>query len=134
MMDIFEGFIKKIEYEINKKRKTLSEIENQIVLLVQEKRALMEKYEHIEKEEYTDPMLIQMKINSLVKIMENISVIDQKLKKLEEKSEKIRGEIKEKNAEKKAIKKEQEKFRKLLEKDQLKKETQLADEIFNRKH
>lgn len=133
-MDIFEGFIKKIEYEISKKRESLAEIESQIVLLVQEKGILVQKYEKLEKEEYTDPMLIQMKINSLVKIMENISAIDKKLEKLEKESEKIREEIKEKNAEKKAIKKEQEKLRKLAEKDQLKKETQLADEIFNRRH
>ncbi|WP_297452808.1 hypothetical protein [Persephonella sp.] len=134
MMDIFEGFIKKIEYEINQKRKILSDIENQIVFLVQEKEKLKQNYTQIENEEYSEPMLIQMKINSLIKIMDKISSIDQKLEDLEKKADKIRMEIKEKNAEKKAIKKEQEKLRKLEEKDQLKKETQLADEAFNRKH
>ncbi len=133
-MDIFEGFIKKIEYEINQKRKILSDIENQIVFLVQEKEKLKQNYTQIENEEYSEPMLIQMKINSLIKIMDKISSIDQKLEDLEKKADKIRMEIKEKNAEKKAIKKEQEKLRKLEEKDQLKKETQLADEAFNRKH
>ena len=133
-MDIFEGFIKKIEYEINQKRKILSDIENQIVSLVQEKEKLKQNYTQIENEEYSEPILIQMKINSLIKIMDKISSIDQKLEDLEKKADKIRMEIKEKNAEKKAIKKEQEKLRKLEEKDQLKKETQLADEAFNRKH
>ncbi len=133
-MDIFESFIKKIEYEINQKRKILSDIENQIVSLVQEKEKLKQNYTQIENEEYSEPMLIQMKINSLIHIMDKISSIDQKLENLEKEADKIRMEIKEKNAEKKAIKKEQEKLRKLAEKDQLKKETQLADEAFNRKH
>ena len=131
-MDILESFIKKLEHEINTNKIKLTQIENELSQVKLEQFKLKEKYKLLEKESFNDPLAIHMKSKSMVQILKKIKELESKKIKLEDKAEKIRIIIKEKNAEKKAIQNYQEKIQKEKEIEELKKETQLIDEIFNR--
>jgi len=131
-MDVLEGFIKKLEHEINKERKELSIIQQEIVSLKAKQNRLSQKYASLENMEYSDLLSLSLKNSSMLNILNQIKEIQEKVLKLEEEAEKLRLKIKQKNAEKKAIKNYQKKIRKEKEIENIKKETQLIDEIFNR--
>lgn len=132
IMDVLEGFIKKLEHEINKERKELSIIQQEIVSLKAKQNRLSQKYASLENMEYSDLLSLSLKNSSMLNILNQIKEIQEKVLKLEEEAEKLRLKIKQKNAEKKAIKNYQKKIRKEKEIENIKKETQLIDEIFNR--
>ncbi|WP_456464436.1 hypothetical protein [Persephonella sp.] len=131
-MDILEGFIKKLEHEISKERKELSFIEQEIASLRAKQNLLSQRYTELENSDYSDLLSLSLKNSSMLSILNQIKGIEKKVLKLEEKAEKLRLKIKQKNAEKKAIKNYQKKIKKEKEIEDIKKETQLIDEIFNR--
>ncbi|HHG74328.1 MAG TPA: hypothetical protein ENK22_04720 [Persephonella sp.] len=131
-MDILEGFIKKLEHEINREKNELTSIEHEIAQLKAKQNSLFKKYSQLEQSEYTDLLSLSLKNSSMLNILKEIKNIEKQVLRLEEKAEDIRLRIKQKNAEKKAIKNYQEKIKKEKEIEDIKKETQLIDEIFNR--
>ncbi|MDQ7055051.1 MAG: hypothetical protein Q9M89_00505 [Persephonella sp.] len=68
----------------------------------------------------------------MLSIIRSIGSIEEKIKAKEREAEELRIKIKEKNAEKKAIENYKEKLKKERDVEEIKKETQLADEVFNR--
>ncbi len=131
-MDILEGFIKKLEHEINRERKELSSIEQEIANLRAKQNFLLQKYNNLEDSDYCDLLSLSLKNSSMLSILRQIKDLEERVLKLEEDAEKLRLRIKQKNAEKKAIKNYQKKIKKEKEIENIKKETQLIDEIFNR--
>ncbi|MBK3332456.1 hypothetical protein GWK41_05195 [Persephonella atlantica] len=133
-MDILEAFIKKLKSEINKERQVLKAIEEEIYSLAVKKNRLTQEYKELEKLKLSDSLSLHMKTIRMLSILKSIKSIEEEIKQKEEEAEKLRIKIKEKNAEKKAIKNYQEKLKKEKNVKELKVETQLADESFNRNH
>jgi len=131
-MDVLESFSKKLEHEIRIEKQKLLELEKEIARLKIRERKLKEKYALLEKSEFNDIFTIHMKSSSMGNILKELKNIKILLKELEKKAEEIRVIIKGKNAEKKAIKNYQKKLENERNIEELKKETQLIDEIFNR--
>ncbi|WP_457639061.1 hypothetical protein [Persephonella sp.] len=132
-MDVLDSFIKKLDFEIKKEKRSLQELEEKIVSLRREEQHLKRKYEEIKNSQFDDPLSIHMKSASLLNILKKLKKIQQEAVKLEDEAEKIRVIIKEKNAEKKAIKNYKKKLENEKNIEELKRETQLVDEFFNRK-
>ncbi|SNZ08074.1 hypothetical protein SAMN06265182_1146 [Persephonella hydrogeniphila] len=132
-MDVLQGFIKKLTHEINKERQNLSLIEEEIAQLNRKKNDLLQRYSEIENTDFSDAISVSLKFRSLSQILKDIKQIETKIEKLQNDADNIRLKIKEKNAEKKAIQNYRKKLKKEKDIEELKKETQLIDEIFNRK-
>ncbi|WP_457626378.1 flagellar FliJ family protein [Persephonella sp.] len=133
-MDVLQGFIKKLTHEINKERQNLSVLEEKIAGLYRKRNDLLKRYSEIESSDSSDAVSVSLKYTSLSRILKDIKQIEDQIKKLETQADNIRLRIKEKNAEKKAIQNYRNKIQKEKDIEELKKETQLIDEIFNRKH
>jgi flagellar biosynthesis chaperone FliJ len=133
-MDVLQGFIKKLTHEINKERQNLSVLEEKIAGLYRKRNDLLKRYSEIESSDFSDAVYVSLKYTSLSRILKDIKQIEDQIKKLETQADNIRLRIKEKNAEKKAIQNYRNKIQKEKDIEELKKETQLIDEIFNRKH
>jgi len=133
-MDVLQGFIKKLTHEINKERQNLAVLEEKIAGLYRKRNDLLKRYSEIESSDFSDAVSVSLKYTSLSRILKDIKQIEDQIKKLETQADNIRLRIKEKNAEKKAIQNYRNKIQKEKDIEELKKETQLIDEIFNRKH
>jgi len=129
-----EGFLKKLEHEIRHERQKLQTIEKEISQFRLEEKNLKQEYKNLENPEFpTDAFSILVKNNYMHKILKRLKEIQSQINRLEEDAEAIRVIIKEKNAEKKAIKNYKKKLENEKNIEELRKETQLIDEIFNRK-
>ncbi len=131
-MDILEAFLKKIKNEISKEKQKLKKVEDEIFSLAQEKNKLEKEYSFLENAIFSDPLSLQMKTGRMLSIIQSIKSIEKDIRLKEEEAEKLRIKIKEKNAEKKAIEKYKETLKKEKNVEEIKRETQLIDEIFNR--
>ncbi|NPA16443.1 hypothetical protein [Persephonella sp.] len=133
-MDVLEGFLKKLEHEIKHERQKLYAIEKEIARLRLEERKLKEEYRNLEEPGFpSDVFSILVKNNYMQNILKRLKKIQSRIEKLEQDAEAVRVIIKEKNAEKKAIRNYKKKLENEKNIEELRKETQLIDEIFNRK-
>ena len=131
-MNILDAFLKKLKNEINKESQELKKIEEEIFFLGREKTKLEKEYLLLEKADFSDSLSLQMRTAHMLSIINSIKSVEEKIRLKEEEAEKLRIRIKEKNAEKKAIENYKEKLKKEKDVEEVKRETQLIDEIFNR--
>ncbi len=131
-MEILNKYVKKIDFETNKLKNQITQLEKEIAALEKTKNQIQKEYLQVEARQLSNPQEIYMQKMYLLELKEKIAYIELEKKKRENDLIPLKEILAGKNAEKKAVKKYSDKKEKEFLKKELQKEIELASELFNR--
>jgi chromosome segregation ATPase len=131
-VDILNKYVKKIDFEANKLKNQITQLEKEIAALEKTKNQIQKEYLQVEARQLSNPQEIYMQKMYLLELKEKIAYIELEKKKRENDLIPLKEILAGKNAEKKAVKKYSDKKEKEFLKKELQKEIELASELFNR--
>jgi len=131
-MNHLKKYVKKINFETNILKNKINQIEKEISALEMKKTLIQDEYTTLKSKNFDNIQEVFMQRQYLLELKEKINHIELEKKKRENDLIPLKEILAGKNAEKKAVKKYSDKKERELIKREIKREIELASEIYNR--
>ncbi len=131
-MEIFDMYMKKVDFEANNLKSQISQIQKEIQNLEQTKERILSEYKSLEQKNMSNPQEIYMQRMYLLELKEKLAHIELEKKKRENDLIPLKETLAGKNAEKKAVKKYSYRKKQEILKKEIKTEMEFVSQLYNR--